>query len=261
MTNKKGLVPAIGGPAASKKDHRDFTMLTRGYIRDIRMLSKRNPASFQVLLYLAERMTRANAVVMSAEALGDAVGYSRSTIHRAVTLLENEQWLQVLKSGNTNAYVINSRVMWRDHSGKRFSSFFAEVIISEGEQGRSVEEIDAQADQLRHVPIVESGALLIDDGAELDPPDQTDLLPPDSAEFPRSAPPSVDSQGFDRIDRATGEILDDETFRSRMDAARDELAITGRAAVENTIRRQQQELADLLASIKAPPLPPESSDK
>lgn len=252
MTNKKEQLPVAGGPAASKKDHRDFTMLTRGYIRDIRLLSKRNPAAFQVLLYLAERMTRANAVVMSAEALGDAVGYSRSTIHRAVTLLESEQWLQVLKSGNTNAYIINSRVLWRDHTGKRFSSFFAEVIISENEQGRSVEEIDAQADRLRNVPIVEDGMMLLDDGAELDPPDQHDLLPPVAEEFPRTAPPAVDSRGFDRIDRQTGEYITDE----RMSAELDDLAITGRAAVENTIRRQQQELADLLASIKAPPLPP-----
>lgn len=224
MTPKNALTPA-GGPAASKKDHRDFTMLTRGYIRDIRLLASRSPAAFQILLYLAERMTKSNVVVMSAEALGDAIGKSRATVFRALTLLQSEQWLQVLKSGSTNAYVINSRVMWRDHSGKRFSSFFAEVIISEGEQGRSVEEIDAQAAQLRHVPIVESGALLIDDGADLDPPDQGDLLPPDAAEFPR-------------VDRDTGEIHGHRPALAGLSAEQ-------AAARARELMRELEELADI----------------
>lgn len=224
MAKKELQVPA-GGPAAARKDHRDFTMLTRGYIRDIRLLAARNPAAFQVLLYLAERMTKSNAVVMSAEALGEAIGKSRSTIHRAVTLLEREQWLQVLKSGGTNAYIINSRVIWRDHSGKRFSSFFAEVIISETEQGRTVEAIEAQADQLKHVPIVDNGAILIDDGADLDPPDQRDLLPPDLAEFPR-------------VDRDTGEIHGHRPALAGLSAEQ-------AAARARELMRELEELADI----------------
>lgn len=236
---RKEIKP-LGGPALSKKDHRDFTMLTRGYIRDIRLLADRSPAAFQILLYLAERMTKSNVVVMSGEALGEAIGKSRSTVHRALTLLEGEKWLQILKSGSTNAYVINSRVMWRDHSGKRFSSFFAEVIISESEQGRSVEEIDAQADQLRNVPIVEDGMLLLDDGAELDPPDQRDLLPPDAAEFPR-------------VDRDTGEIHGRPALAG--------LSAEQAAARARELMRELEDLADIGrgAVLNAgKPLPPRS---
>lgn len=70
------------------------------------------------------------------------------------------------------------------------------------------------------------------------------------------APQAVDERGYDRIDRQTGEIMDDQQFAGRMASELDDLAMTGRATVANEIMRKQEELAKLLASIGAPPLPP-----
>jgi len=167
-----------------RKNPNDFTMVTRGYWADIRSLSKRSPAGFQILALLTERMNRTNAVVISQTTICQILGYGRTTVHNAVRLLEAEKWLQVVKIGTANGYIINSKVLWRDHGGKRYGSFYAEVVVSEAEQTRSIE--DWNDVELRQVPILRVGEIPFDDGADLPPPDQKELLPPDAIEFPRN---------------------------------------------------------------------------
>ena len=166
-----------------RKDHHDFTMVTRGYWSDLRNLARRMPAAFEVLTLITERMSKSNALVISQATLCELLGYGRTTIHKAVRLLEDEKWLQVVKVGTANAYVVNSKVMWRDHSGKRFGSFFAEVVVSESEQSRTVEEMEGM--EIRHLPVLGKRDIPVSTDEDLPPPDQRDLLPPDPVEFPR----------------------------------------------------------------------------
>lgn len=168
-----------------RKDPADFAMLTRGYIRDIRELSRRSPCAFQVFMLLTERMNKTNAIVISQATLCQILSYGRTAIHNAIRLLESERWLQIVKIGTANGYVINSKVVWRDHSGKRYASFYAEVVVSESDQGRPVEDWDNV--ELRHVPVLQAGEKVMDDGADLPPPDQKDLLPPEAHEFPSAS--------------------------------------------------------------------------
>lgn len=87
-----------------------------------------------------------------------------------------------MKIGTANGYVINSKVVWRDHSGKRYASFYAEVVVSESDQGRPVEDWDNV--ELRHVPVLQAGEHPISTG-DLPPPDQAELLPVTRDEVPR----------------------------------------------------------------------------
>ena len=165
-----------------RKDPADFAMLTRGYIRDIRELSRRSPSAVQVFMLLTERMNKTNAIVISQSTLCQILNYGRTAIHNAIRLLESERWLQIVKIGTANGYVINSKVVWRDHSGKRYASFYAEVVVSESDQGRPVEDWDNV--ELRHVPVLQAGEHPLSTG-DLPPPDQAELLPITRDEVPR----------------------------------------------------------------------------
>lgn len=166
------------------KNPADFTMVTRGYWADLRSLSRRMPAAFEILTLITERMNKSNALVISQATMCQILGYGRTTVHKAVRLLEDEKWVQVVKVGTANAYIVNSKVVWRDHSGKRYGSFFAEVVVSETEQAKTVEEMDGL--ELKHLPILRRGDVPVSDEADLPPPDQRELLPPDPVEFPHS---------------------------------------------------------------------------
>ncbi len=165
-----------------RKDPADFAMLTRGYIRDIRELSRRSPSAFQVFMLLTERMNETNAVVISQSTLCQMLEYGRTAIHNAVRLLESERWLQIVKIGTANGYIINSKVVWREHNGKRSASFYAEVVLSESDQGRPIEDWDDV--ELRHVPVLQTGEYPISSGDELPPPEQKELLPLTRDELP-----------------------------------------------------------------------------
>lgn len=176
------------------KNPADFTMVTRGYWADIRTLSKRMPAAFQMLTLITERMNRSNALVISQATLCQLLGCGRTTVHKASKLLEQEKWIQIVKIGTANAYILNSKVAWRSHSGRRYGNFYAEVVVSEEEQQKSVEELENV--QLRHVPVLMKGEQPIVIDEDLPPPDQKDLIPADAIEFPRHG----------GIDPETGEI-------------------------------------------------------
>jgi hypothetical protein len=101
--------------------------------------------------------------------------------------------VQVIATGGSNAYVVNSKVLWRDQGGKRYAAFFAEVVVSADEQAHPVEEWDNV--ELRHMPILRGKEVPLTGDEALPPPDQQDLLPADRLEFPRA-----------RVDQEKGEI-------------------------------------------------------
>lgn len=122
-----------------KKNPADFTMVTRGYWADIRALSKRMPVAFQLLTLITERMNRTNALVVSQATLSELLGVGRTTVHKAVRLLEQEKWVQVVKVGTANAYILNSKVVWRDHSAVNVTAAF--TCRGFGEPGRTTKDL------------------------------------------------------------------------------------------------------------------------
>lgn len=182
-----------------KKNTSDFLQVTRGYVKEMRELAKRSPAAHQVLWLLAERMNRTNAVVISQKTMGQILGYSRATLNRAVTLLKNECWVQVVTTGTSNAYIVNSKVLWRDHGGKRYASFYAEVVVSEDEQLNSIEQWGGL--ELRTIPTLQGQEQMLVGNEALPPPDQADLLPPDPVEMPhiRSKQDELEARGQGRL--------------------------------------------------------------
>lgn len=167
----------------SEPSTNDFIQVTRGYVGELRRLARRAPAARQVFDLICEKMNRSNALVISQTTMGSILGYSRQTISSAVALLERESWLQTIKIGTANAYVLNSKVVWRDVGGKRYSAFNARVYVSEEEQSKTVEQWDAV--KLKHVPVLLPGEMPISDDEDLPPPDQKDLLPVDRIELPK----------------------------------------------------------------------------
>lgn len=179
---KSGDAPQ--GKAKAEPNVRDFVQVTRGYLQSLRSLSRRSPAAWQVFALLTERMNKGNALVISQSTMAEILGYTRTTINSAVKLLAAENWVQIVKVGQVNAYLINSKVVWRDHSGKRYAGFHATVVASESEQQHPIENWDNV--ELRHVPVLMPKDMPLVDDELLPPPDQADLLPADPIEFPRS---------------------------------------------------------------------------
>lgn len=126
-------------------------------------LGVKYPTALAVLHFMISRLQRgANGLVISAPALARAMGISERTAKSATAILRDMKFVQILKSGNTNVYIVNSRVAWQGARGARYASFNAQLVLDEQEQHRTVEEIEAEAEVLNEVPIME----ISDDGTE-----------------------------------------------------------------------------------------------
>jgi hypothetical protein len=159
---------------AIPKTTNDFVQVTRGYISDMRGLAKRSPLAHSMLWLLIERMNKTNAIVISQKAMAELLDAHKGSISRAAKLLADERWVQVVKIGTSNAYVVNSEVSWRanNRNGKRYSVFNAEVIATESEQAdmRAWESME-----LKHVPIISKSEKPIAGNEDLPPPDQGEI--------------------------------------------------------------------------------------
>lgn len=153
----------------------NFVQISRASMRDIRSLSDRSSLALKVLMLLVEKMNRQNAIVISQKALCQLTGKSRQSIHKAISLLEKERWVKVLKVATANAYLINERVFWTSDTGKRkYALFSAMVVAAESEQKITAEEWDdIEAKQFPFLDTKNERVILGSD--ELPPPDQQDL--------------------------------------------------------------------------------------
>lgn len=98
-------------------------------------MTSENPAAVKVFTWLLKHMDRRNALVISQQALGEAMGISRTTIYRTTEYLKSKKAVSVLKSGSTNIYAVNAQIAWKsDAKGKKYAMFDAKVYINESEQ-------------------------------------------------------------------------------------------------------------------------------
>lgn len=100
-------------------------------------LSARKPVASAILHLLVAEMGRGNAVVVSHKTMAKLLGFSDRAIRNGVTVLEQGNWVQVVRlgAGRECAYVLNSRVAWTEkRDNLRLARFSAEVIADLADQ-------------------------------------------------------------------------------------------------------------------------------
>lgn len=116
-------------------------------------LGLKHPTALIVLHFMISKLNRgANGIVISAPALARQIGISERTAKAATAVLRDTKFVQILKSGNTNIYIVNSKVAWAGNRGMRYASFNAQLIIDEQEQIKSIEELEIENSELLEVP-------------------------------------------------------------------------------------------------------------
>lgn len=162
-----------------RRNNYNFLQLEKRSIKEIRRLAKESPAAHEILLLLAEKMNRENAIMCSSQTLQELTGRSRPTVTRAIKVLRDEKWVQVVKIGTANCYLINNAVFWQSAGDRKHSHFRAAIVASASEQDE--DPVAMAKTKLKHFPYLEireavqSGADVLVTNEELPPPDQGEL--------------------------------------------------------------------------------------
>lgn len=151
--NKK-LNDLLQNTVAQLEEERRFNMLaknrvTGGYYmmnrtaeKNLRALQKINPTAALVFSVIRENMQiGTNAVTISNPALAKILEKSVRTIARATKHLADHAYVQIVKVGNTNTYVVNEQVAFAGSVGQRKAVFSATVVAHECEQEKGWDEV------------------------------------------------------------------------------------------------------------------------
>lgn len=151
----------------------DFVQVSRSEMRAIAELGAKSSLSLEILMMLAQVMNKENAVMMSYETMESLTNKSKRQLSRAISLLKAEHWIQVVKVGTANAYVLNNAVFWTDRGDKKYATFSAKVVTTLDEQDKDLRR--SPAVKLQRVPSLQASERLALGDEELPPPDQIDL--------------------------------------------------------------------------------------
>lgn len=114
------------------------------------------PTALAVLHFMISKLSRgANGIVISAPSLARQMGISERTAKSATAILRDTKFVQILKSGNTNVYIVNSKVAWQGKRGMRYASFNAQLLVDEQEQLKTIEELELESEEMIEVPVMD----------------------------------------------------------------------------------------------------------
>lgn len=116
-----------------KKNH-NFVMMYREHMPEIRWLMKKSGIASSILNFIMEHMDSKNALLCSHTVLEDYFEVSSSTIKRAIKLLYDNGFLDIIKSGTSNVYIVNEEIAWTSwENQKAFCKFEGNMLISQTE--------------------------------------------------------------------------------------------------------------------------------
>ena len=152
-----------------------FVQVSKQHIDDLNALARQSTAAHATLWALCKAMDKQNAVMVSQDSLAKLTGYSKATLKRAIALLREQQWVQILKVGTSNVYRVNSSVFWQARANGRWASFSAEVLVNFDEQDATTRS--EPSPKLRHIPVLRAGeeVLIPDASRQSPPPDQPQI--------------------------------------------------------------------------------------
>jgi len=143
---------SIKDPLPEERKNLNFVQFDRRAMRQHRELIRKSPLAAEILSFLIESMDRTNAIICSYKVLQEITGYKRSSIANAIKILKDDLWIQFIKIGTANAYVVNSAAFWTTHAnGKNYSYFHASVIATASEQEQTLQQL--QNIKLQRIPI------------------------------------------------------------------------------------------------------------
>lgn len=116
-------------------ENSNFVMLFRGSMFTMRELAKKDAKASVLLNLLLEYMDRENALMVSQKTLSELLDWSIPTIERKLRVLRDSNFIEVLKSGHSNIYLVNASIAWTTYGNKReYAKLRGNILISQSEQ-------------------------------------------------------------------------------------------------------------------------------
>jgi len=115
--------------------NKNFIQLSEIYMQTFIKLNTENSSGFNFFMFLLDKMDRRNAILISRDTLAALFNVKVLTISRWTRWCKDKKLIDVVKSGSSNIYCVNSNLAWKAGADKKhYAKFTTEVIVSKEEQ-------------------------------------------------------------------------------------------------------------------------------
>lgn len=116
-----------------EKNH-NFLQLYKDHMPELRWLMTKHAFASNLLFFLMEHMDTRNALACSYSVLEDYFEVSKMTIYRGIKILEENGFIDILKMGTSNVYIVNEDLAWTDkNTSKKFAKYDGKILVSKKE--------------------------------------------------------------------------------------------------------------------------------
>ena len=118
-------------------------------------LISKSPAAYRIFKFLIENMDKYNAVICSYLVMQEKFGYSQATVKRAIKLLKEHKYIETVRTGGSNIYMVNKQLYWNSWgTNYAYAEFGARIIVSASEQDEGTQhEIQLQLERRQEVTL------------------------------------------------------------------------------------------------------------
>jgi hypothetical protein len=138
MERRQQIIDTESGEILSErvlKGNSNFVQLYRNEMTAVRELIKNNSKAGELFMFLLQHMDTSNALVVSRNTLAEVFETTDRSVSRWIKYLNDNNYVSITKSGNTNIYHVNSSIAWSSNAkSKEYATFTATVFVSRNEQ-------------------------------------------------------------------------------------------------------------------------------
>lgn len=114
--------------------NRNFVMLFRDHMPEMRWLSMNHTKAYNILLFIMEHMDFQNALMCPHSIFIEYFSITQRTVTRAIKTLKENGFIDVLKVGTANVYIVNPDVAWTNYADKvQYCKFQGNILINKSE--------------------------------------------------------------------------------------------------------------------------------
>lgn len=121
----------MGQELTQEQKDGNFVKIFRDHMPELRWLMGKSGVASKLLFFIIEQMDGYNALGASYQVFMDYLGVSKATVQRAIKLLYDSGFIDILKSGTSNVYIVNSEVAWSSYGNqKKMCKFNGNMLVS-----------------------------------------------------------------------------------------------------------------------------------
>ena len=117
-----------------QKKNINFIQLYRDNMPELRWLMNTHNLACSLLFFILEHMDNKNALACSYSVFEEYFGKHKTTIYRNLKILEENGFIDILKMGTSNVYLVNQDLAWTSHNtNKKYAKYDGKILVSKKE--------------------------------------------------------------------------------------------------------------------------------